>query len=166
MSTEAIAAAFAVSEPNGEGTCLVRLLENAVGMPLADAGAFLKCAPPEKIASYAKIVRHGLRLGDGAAKEIMKNTLDALLAYLRTISAFFTKRVPLYMFDVPQEDRENVKAAIGSRFSEHFDVLFSDVPPVFGAVRHAAHLLRVNTDGKFERYFTETYQKRNDAARV
>lgn len=153
----AVSAAFAAASGNGTETCLVRMLEGAIGMPLLETENFLATAENEKIASLARIVRRGARGGDSVCLAIIKETLDAVFGYLETVSVLFSGRVPLYVQDIPAPDRESIKAAINSRFSEKFTVLFSDTPPVLGALRGAAALLGVTPDEKFERYFKETY---------
>jgi len=150
-------AAFAAAAGEGEETCLVRMLEAAIGMPLLETENYFVTAKQEKIASFANLVRRGAKGGDAVCLKIVKETLDAICSYLQTTAAQFERKSRLYVYGTPYEDREIIKAAIESRFSGKISVLFSGTPPILGALRGAAALLGVAPDGAFTHLFTETY---------
>ncbi len=153
----AIEAALAAVRKTGKPTALVYMLEQAIGMPLAEGETFLKTAAPEKVASFARLVRRGVRAGDAVSIDIARRTLDALLGYVEEAATLFAESVLLYVFDVPEEDRATIKAAVESRFGEKFSVIFTAVPPVWGAVRGAAGKLGILPDKGFADLFRETY---------
>ncbi len=152
-----IASAFAAARGKGEETCLVRMLEAAIGMPLLETEAYLDTVEQGKLASFASLVRRGAKSGDAVCLKIVKETLDAIFEHLQTAAARLERKSKLYVYGTPCEDREIIKAAIESRFSGSFSVLFSDTPPILGTVYGAASLLGITPDSAFTHLFSETY---------
>ena len=165
LGRDAINAALCEFDGTGGKTILTSLIEEKLGMPVAEALAEIYTKGKRYIASFAPLVFDGFRQQDPIAQEIIRRN-----------ATFLTRQIHTGAMDFPENNilvscigglfrqRDILLPIMQEELGKKYQLYIPELEPVFGAVREACRLAGIRIIPEFESNFKDSVDRLMEAS--
>lgn len=160
LGRDALTAAFNDLDGVGEKTLLTEYIHERLGKNPKDARGELCKQPPDYIGGFASLVSKAYRNGDNVAADIVEKNMETILRFVRRARQELTEKMPKAAFVGGIFKDEIYREYISKKIGSEYRLLFTQVAPVYGAVRQAVCLAGKKADGAFIKNLEETLREK------
>ncbi len=157
MGRGVINAAYRDYDGRGEQTRLTAMVVDKVGLPLNEAIPVFYEGGKRMIAGFAPLAFEAAAEGDAVARAIVDTACDELALLIATCAKHLTRAPYLVGLSGSIWKSDMIRQGVASRLSGDYQLIRSDLPPVFGAAVAAAELAGLDSGDAFHDAFKAGY---------
>lgn len=149
LGRDSLIAVFNDIDGVGEKTLLTEYITQRLGKNPKDARGELCKQTPDYIGGFASLVSKAYRNGDTVAANIVRKNMESILRFVKRARQELTETQPKAAFVGGIFQDEIYRNYIADTIGKEYRLVFTQVPPVCGALRQAACLAGENADTAF-----------------
>jgi N-acetylglucosamine kinase-like BadF-type ATPase len=149
LGRDGLIAVFNDIDGVGEKTLLTEYITQRLGKNPKDARGELCKQTPDYIGGFAALVSKAYKNGDKAAVNIVQKNMESILRFVKRARQELAEEKPKAAFVGGIFQDEIYREYIADKIGKEYRLVFTQVPPVCGALRQAACLAGENVDTAF-----------------
>lgn len=157
LGRDAVRAAVRAEDGRGPDTVLLALVEREMGTKLAYGIPALYAGGRRKIASLARLVFEGCRMGDPVSQQLMEQGAGYIAELIWVADSHMKESYPVVMGGGIVQAFPEYLEAIRRQAPPRARLILSEAPPVFGAAVEALRESGVDCDEGFRNRFMTEY---------